>query len=49
VVYSSGLVNVQSDYWKTKLDKLKQELGLRAQQDLSFLGCGVMLNVYSWR
>ena len=45
VYFSNGLVNVEGDNWKAKLDKLKQVLGLWSQRDLSFLGRGMILNV----
>ena len=45
-VYSSnGLLDVDTDNWKPKLDKLKQVLGLWSKRDLSFLGRGMILNV----
>ena len=45
VYFSNGLVNVDEDNWRCKLDKLKRTLGLWAQRDFSFLGRGMILNV----
>ena len=45
VYFSNGLVDVDEDNWRSKLDKLKQTLGLWSQRDLSFLGRGMILNV----
>ena len=45
VHFSNGLVNVDEDNWRCKLDKLKRTLGLWSQRDLSFLGRGMILNV----
>ena len=45
VYFSNGLVNVDEDNWRSKLDKLKKTLGLWSQRDLSFLGRGMILNV----
>ena len=45
VYFSNGLVNVDADNWKSKLDKLKQSLGLWSQRDLSFIGRGMIVNV----
>ena len=45
VYFSNGLVNVDADNWKSKLDKLKQSLGLWSQRDLSFMGRGMIVNV----
>ena len=45
VYFSNGLVNVDEDNWRCKLDKLKRTLGLWSQRDLSFLGRGMILNV----
>ena len=44
VHFSNGLVNVDADNWKSKLDKLKQSLGLWSQRDLSFIGRGMIVN-----
>ena len=45
VYFSNGLVSVDEDNWRFKLDKLKRTLGLWSQRDLSFLGRGVILHV----
>ena len=45
VYFSNGLLDVDTDNWKPKLDKLKQVLGLWSKQDPSFLGRGMILNV----
>ena len=45
VYFSNGLVDVDEDNWRSKLDKLKKTLGLWSQRDLSFLGRGMILNV----
>ena len=45
VYFSNGLLDVDTDNWKPKLDKLKQVLGLWSKRDLSFLGRGMILNV----
>ena len=45
VYFLNGLVNVDEDNWRCKLDKLKRTLGLWSQRDLSFLGRGMILNV----
>ena len=45
VYFSNGLVSVDEDNWRCKLDKLKRTLGLWSQRDLSFLGRGMILNV----
>ena len=45
VYFSNGLIDVEKDNWKPKLDKLKKVLGLWSQRDLSFLGRGMILNV----
>ena len=39
------LVSVDEDNWCSKLEKLKQTLGLWSQRDLSFLGRSMILNV----
>ena len=45
VYFSNGLLDVDTDKWRPKLDKLKQVLGLWSKRDLSFLGRGMILNV----
>ena len=45
VYFSNGLISVDEDNWRCKLDKLKRTLGLWSQRDLSFLGRGMILNV----
>ena len=45
VYFSNGLLDVDTDNWKPKLDKLKQVLGLWSKRDLSFLGRGMILTV----
>jgi len=45
VYFSNGLVSVDEDNWRCKLDKFKRTLGLWSQRDLSFLGRGMILNV----
>ena len=45
VYFSNGLVNVDEDNWRCKLDKVKRTLGLWSQGDLSLLARGMILNV----
>ena len=45
VFFSNGLLNVDSDNWKSKLDKLSSVLGLWSRRDLSFLGRAMIVNV----
>ena len=45
VYFSNGLVNVDEDNWRCKLDKLKRTLGLWSKRDLSVLGRSIILNV----
>lgn len=43
--FSNGLLNVDNDTWKPKLDKLSSVLGLWSQRDLPFVGCAMIVNV----
>ena len=43
VYFSNGLLDVDTDNWKPKLDKLKQVLGLWSKRELSFFGRGMIL------
>ena len=45
VFFSNGLVCVDNDNWKSKLDKLSSVLGLWKQRDLSFIGRAMIVNV----
>ena len=45
VFFSNGLVSVDQDNWKSKLDQLKSVLNLWSSQELSFVGCSMILNV----
>ena len=45
VFFSNGLVSVNDDYWKAKLNKLSSTLGLWKQRDLSFVGRSLIVNV----
>ena len=45
VHFSNGLVSVESDNWRAKLDKLELVLNLWKQRDLSFLGRALIVNV----
>ena len=49
VYFSNGLVAVDEENWRLKLDKLKGTLGLWWQRDFSFLGRGMTLNVLGAR
>ena len=42
---SNGLLSVENDNWKTKLDKLKSVVNLWGSRDLSFIGRAMILNV----
>ena len=39
IYFSNGLVSVQSDNWKSKLDKLENVTNLWKQRELSYLSC----------
>ena len=45
VFFSNGLLSVDDDNWKTKLNKLSSTLGLWKQRDLSFIGRSLIVNV----
>ena len=45
VFFSNGLLSVDNDNWKPKLDKLSSVLGLWSQRDLSFVGRAMIVNV----
>ena len=45
VFFSNGLVSVESDNWKPKLDKLENVLNLWRQRELSFVGRTMIINV----
>ena len=45
VYFSNGLVSIDEDNWRCKLDKLQKTSGLWSQRDLFFLGRGMILNV----
>ena len=43
--FSAGLVSVDNDNWKSKLDKLQSVLNLWSSHELSFLGRAMIVNV----
>lgn len=45
VFFSNGLICVDNDNWKTKLDKLQSVLNLWRSRELSFIGRSMILNV----
>lgn len=45
VYFSNGLLSVEHDNWKPKLDKLKSALSLWSSRELSFIGRAMILNV----
>ena len=45
VYFSNGLVSVESDNWKSKLDKLETVLNSWKQRELSFVGRAMKVNV----
>ena len=45
VFFSNGLVSVDDDNWRIKLNKLSSTLGLWKQRDLSFIGRSLIVNV----
>ena len=45
VFFSNGLVSVDDDNWRTKLDKLSSVLNLWKQRDLYFIGRALIVNV----
>ena len=45
VFFSNGLVSVDDDNWREKLNKLSSVLGLWKQRDLSFIGRAMIVNV----
>ena len=45
VHFSNGLVSVDSENWRAKLDKLELVLNLWKRRDLSFLGRALIVNV----
>jgi hypothetical protein len=44
-LFSNGLVGVDDDNWRAKLDKLSSVLDLWKQRDLSFVGRALIVNV----
>ena len=45
IFFSNGLVSVESDNWRSKLDKLETKLNLWKQRELSFVGRALIVNV----
>jgi len=45
VFFSNGIVSVDNDNWKVKLDKLKSVFNLWSSRELSFVGRSMTLNV----
>lgn len=45
VYFSNGLLSVEQDNWKPKLDKLKSVLNLWSSRELSFIAHAMILNV----
>ena len=45
IYFSNGLVSVESDNWRSKLDKLKNVTNLWKQRELSFLGRTMIIDV----
>ena len=45
VYFSNGLLLVENDNWKSKLDKLKSVVNLWSSRELSFIGRTMILNV----
>ena len=45
IFFSNGLVSVESDNWRSKLDKLETKLNLWKQRELSFAGRALIVNV----
>lgn len=45
VYFSNGLLSVENDNWKSKLDKLKSVVSLWSSRELSFIGRSMILNV----
>ena len=45
IYFSNGLVSVESDNWRSKLDKLKNVTNLWKQRELSFLGRAMIINI----
>ena len=45
VYFSNGLVSVESENWRTKLDKLESVLNLWRKRELSFVGRALIVNV----
>ena len=45
VYFSNGLLSVEHDNWKCKLDKLKSVLTLWSSRELSFIGRAMIINV----
>ena len=44
VYFSNGLISVDNDNWRERLDKLEKVLKLWSQRDLSFLGRAMIVN-----
>ena len=49
IFFGNGLVSVDQDNWKPKLDKLKSVLNLWSSRELSFVGQYLILNVLGSR
>ena len=45
VYFSNGLISVESDNWKARVDRLQSVLNLWKQRELSFLGRTMIVNV----
>jgi len=45
VFFNNGLISVDKDNWKMKLDKLKSVLNLWSSRELSFVGRSIILNI----
>ena len=45
VHFSNGMLSVEQDNWKSKLDKLKSVLSLWSSRELSFIGRAMILNI----
>lgn len=45
VFFTNGLLSVENDNWKPKLDKLQLTLNLWSSRELSFVGRSMILNV----
>ena len=45
IFFSNGLVSVESDNWRSKLDKVETKLNLWKQRELSFVGRALIVNM----